>query len=285
MNENIVCIYHKDCVDGTTAAAVVLRAFPQAKLFPLSQGYTEEDFAVIQPHLQKGTVAYIVDCTLGITECIEAECTITVIDHHVSEVDRMRATAEKYVKVTYMYDVTKSGASLCFTYFFPEEALPELIKYVEDSDLWNGTYGAVTKDVVHYLSLFRNDPKKMSEHIEGDGEIVKERGNIISEYTDKAIAHLIQISPLILNIGEHHVLTFNITDHESACGHLLSIKHNQAVALFTIKGTEVRFSFRSNESNIPSALDLASLLGGGGHRNSSGARISLSDFLSRIDSK
>ena len=172
MNENIVCIYHKDCVDGTTAVAVVLRAFPQAKLFPLSQGYTEEDFAVIQPHLQKGTVAYIVDCALGITECIEAECTITVIDHHADKYEGMQEIVEKQLNVSYIYDKEKSGASLCFAYFFPNEPLLELIRYVEDSDLWRWTYGTVTKDVVNYFSMFRDDPEKILEFIEGTGEVV-----------------------------------------------------------------------------------------------------------------
>lgn len=112
--------------------------------------------------------------------------------------------------------------------------------------------------------------------------LVKERGKIISEYTDKAVADLVRIPPISLKIGEHTVLAFNITDHESACGNILSEKHGQAVALFTIKGDEVKFGFRSKDGQTPSAYDLAALLGGGGHRNASGAQLLLADFLNQI---
>jgi hypothetical protein len=33
--EHVVCIYHKNCIDGTTAAAVVLKRFPSADVVPL----------------------------------------------------------------------------------------------------------------------------------------------------------------------------------------------------------------------------------------------------------
>ena len=41
--QKVVVIYHKDCIDGTTAAAVVLRRFPEAKLFPLSHDPSVDD--------------------------------------------------------------------------------------------------------------------------------------------------------------------------------------------------------------------------------------------------
>ena len=236
--QNITCIYHSNCVDGTTAAAVVLRKYPQAQLFPLSHGYTEEAIGEILSQTPHDAHIYIVDATLGIHEFIERGHTITVIDHHISAHDDMHTIAAAHGTVTYIFDNTKSGASLTWSYLFPHDELPEIIRYVEDSDLWKQEFGTVTKDVNHYLSIWRNNPAQVLTYLDGDIEALKERGAIISEYTDRAIAHLVEIAPLTLRIGTHTVRAFNITDHESACGNILSLQHNEAVALFSIKATK-----------------------------------------------
>jgi oligoribonuclease NrnB/cAMP/cGMP phosphodiesterase (DHH superfamily) len=280
--QNITCIYHKNCVDGTTAAAVVLRRYPHAQLFPLSHGYTEEAIEEIFSKTPNDAHIYIVDATLGIEECVARGHTVTVIDHHVSAHTDMHARADIHESITYIFDNEKSGASLTWSYLFPHEPLPEIIRYVEDSDLWKQAFGDVTKDVNHYLSIWRNNPAQVLAFIQGDAAILKERGATISQYTDHTVAHLVETKPIILRIGTHAVLAFNITDHESACGHILSLRHNQAVALFTIKGDTVTFSFRSITPQTPSALDLALLADGGGNRNSAGGRIALTDFISRI---
>jgi oligoribonuclease NrnB/cAMP/cGMP phosphodiesterase (DHH superfamily) len=281
--QNITCIYHKNCVDGTTAAAVVLRKYPHAQLFPLAHGYTQEAIEEILSQTPHDAHIYIVDATLGIHEFMSRGHTITVIDHHISVHDDMHTIAAAHSTVTYIFDNTKSGASLTWSYLFPDERLPEIIRYVEDSDLWKQAFGDVTKDVCHYLSIWRNNPEKVLTLMQGDIAVLKERGAIISEYTDHAIAHLIEISPIMIRLGTYRVRAFNITDHESACGHILATLHNEAVVLFTIKGDRVTCSFRSLTAHEPSALDLALLVDGGGHRNAAGGRIALTDFIACIE--
>lgn len=59
--------------------------------------------------------------------------------------------------------------------FFPDEEVPKIIKYVEDSDLWKGEYDD-TKYVVNYLSTNANTPEKILEFIENGGiEEIKEK--------------------------------------------------------------------------------------------------------------
>lgn len=52
--------------------------------------------------------------------------------------------------------------------------------------------------------------------------------------------------------------------------------------MFSINGNFVKFSIRGNEGQSPTALDVAKLLGGGGHKNAAGAEIPLNDFLKMI---
>lgn len=280
---HITCIYHKDCVDGTTAAAVVLKKYPHAKLFPLAHGYTSDDIAPVLSATPIDAHIYIVDSVLGIEEFLARGHSITVIDHHISAHADMSKLAGENAQITYIFDNARSGASLAWTYLFPSDPLPELITYVEDSDLWKQQFGTVTKDVAHYLSMCRNDPAKILALMDGDIAIVKEHGAIISAYTDRTIEKLVTTPPITIRIGMHGALAFNITDHESACGNILATRYDQAVTLFTIKGDEVKLSFRSLEHHAPSALDLALSVGGGGHKNAAGGRMMLVDFMEAIE--
>jgi oligoribonuclease NrnB/cAMP/cGMP phosphodiesterase (DHH superfamily) len=278
MTKQILGIYHKNCIDGTSAAAVVLKKFPEAKLFPLSHSYTKEDLDPIRDLAKKGAEIYIVDCTLGFKELLEDGHDVVIIDHHISDREEMMDKADGNPKIKYVFDNEKSGASLAWSYFFPEKAEPESIKYVEDSDLGIWQYGDDTKQVNNYLSMFRNNPETMLKLLEGDIEELKTKGALIIRYSDKQIEDLIKTPPVTLKIGEYVVPAYNITMYRTACGNIISEKQDSVAVMFTIKGNNVNFSFRSKEHQNPSALELAQVFGGGGHRNSAGATASLEDF-------
>jgi uncharacterized protein len=70
--------------------------------------------------------------------------------------------------------------------------------------------------------------------------------------------------------------------YESQAGNQLAENQGMTVALFTIKGDNVKFSFRGMDGHSPSALELARALKGGGHKNAAGAEISLHEFIGLI---
>lgn len=282
MSKKIIGIYHKDCIDGTSAAAVLLRKFPDVSLFPLSHAYTKADIKPILEQAKNGAKIYTVDCGLGINELLENGHKVTVIDHHIGFKDMMQKIAENNPNAEYIFDNDKSGASLAWSYFFPDEKEPELIRYVEDADLWKWEYGDDTKYVNNYLVMFKDDPKTMLEILEGDLSEIKEKGSIISQYADNEIELLIKTPSIKVKIDGHVVPAYNITTYQSACGNILSDKLGSVVAMFTVQGNNVNLSFRSKEHQSPTSLELAQALGGGGHKCASGADILLKDFLSMI---
>ncbi len=278
----VVATYHKDCIDGTTAAAVLLRKFPEAKLFPLAHAYTPADLEVVLQEVDAGTICYTLDCGLGVQAFLDKGCQVTTIDHHIggkAEFEALQAANKNY---TYVFNNEKSGASLAWSYLFSDEPLPELIKLVEDSDLWLQKFGKDTKDVNNYLSMFRNDPAAILRCIEGDLKDIKEKGSVITMYADKEVEEQIALPSVTVTIGSYQVPAFNITSYTSASGNFLAKKLGNAVAMFIVKGDEVKFSFRSLEGYSPSSLELAKLLGGGGHQNAAGATVSLSTFLKML---
>lgn len=282
MHQKRIGIYHKNCTDGTTAGAVLLRKFPDIQLFPLVHSHTEEDLEHIHKIAGEESEIYFVDFATGVEEFLDKKHNIFVLDHHFGAKERMEKLEKENPKLKYIFDNNKSGASLAWQYFFKDEKEPEIIKYVEDSDLWTGKYEE-TKYVSNYLSMFSNNPEHVLELMESDINEIKEKGKIISNYVDIQIERIVEkLQEIKLRIGEYEALAYNVTMYESAVGHKLSVLQNQAVAMFTISGNSVNFSFRGNDNNSPTALDLAKLLDGGGHKNASGATIYLEDFLKMI---
>lgn len=281
--KDILVTYHKDCIDGTAAAAVVLRKFPNAKLFPLAHAYTQQDIEPILASLEPDTACYTVDCGLGVKEFLNAGHAVITLDHHIGGKESFEAIAQENRNYTYVFDNAKSGTSLAWSYFFPDEPQPDVVKYVEDADLWLWRYGKETKDVNNYISMFRNDPPAMLGLIEGDLSDIRSRGEVISMYADKEIAEQITLPAVDIKIGEYVVPAFNITSYQSASGNTLSEKLGKAVAMFTIRGDEVKCSFRSKDHHEPTSLELAQLLGGGGHKNAAGATIPLRQFFNLVE--
>ena len=280
--KKIVAIYHKNCIDGTTAAAIVLRKFKEAQLFPLSHDYTEEDLGQVLDVIDEATEIYTVDCVIGVPEILSRGFKVAAIDHHIGIKEQFSLLAKENSNFTFIFDNDKSGASLSWQYFFPNEEMPEMIKLVEDSDLWKGQYGDDTKYVNNYLWLWVNNPAKILQILEGDLNEVKKKGEVISTYAEKEISDLLELPPIHLKISEYVFKAYNITNYVSACGNILAERNGQTAVMFTIKGSDVKFSFRAKAGQEPSALDLAKSLGGSGHVLAAGARVPLTKFIEMI---
>lgn len=280
--KSIVCIYHKDCIDGTTAAAVVLRKFPEAHCFPVGHTNPGEELTTLFENIPADAHIYIVDTTHGLTEARKRGHTVTVLDHHISEYEKVKAFSDSDTETEYVFDITKCGSSLAWSYFFPNEPLPTLIAHVEDIDLWRKDMGDETDYVANYLAILRNDPQTICTLLSASIETIYERGALLTQNARMEIERFLSFSPLSLMVGPLTVPAFNITNYQSDCGNILATRLGCAVALYTIRGDIVRFSIRSLDAHTPSALDIALILGGGGHRNASGATMPIRDFITNL---
>ncbi|MBI5134255.1 MAG: phosphoesterase [Candidatus Taylorbacteria bacterium] len=278
-----IAIYHKDCNDGTTAAAVVLRRYPDALVFPLSHGYFPEEVEEIIAKAEKGDRILTVDCVMGVKEFLAKGFKVTSIDHHIGGKEEYSAIAGSNPDFTYIFDNDKSGASLAWSVLFPGEPVPELVRLVEDSDIWKWRYGEDTKSVNSYIFLLANKPERVLPLLDGPLDDAKREGGAISRYSDYMVDWAVRtIDPVTLKIGGREVFAYNLTSYKSEAGNTLSKAKDQAVGIFNIDGGEVRISFRSLDAHSPSALDLAKALGGGGHRNAAAARMTLGEFLNLL---
>ncbi|MFZ2522930.1 MAG: phosphoesterase [Minisyncoccia bacterium] len=281
--KKVVAIYHKDCSDGTTAAAVILKKFPEAKVFPLHHSYTPEELQPIISLIDNEVDFYTVDCVMGVKEVLALGFKVTSIDHHGGVKEEFENLAKENPNYTFIFDSNKSGASLAWSYFFPDEEVPELIKYVEDVDLWKNKLGENTKFVARYLVSLNDKPEETLKSLNSDiGEILTE-GKIISNYADFTVEDEAQLKPIKIKIGDNLVNAYNTSSiNSSVLGSIHNKSTGQTFVCYRINGESVKYSFRSTDECTPSALDLASQIGGNGHRNSAGARTTLKKFLEMI---
>lgn len=276
-----VCIYHKNCTDGTTAAAILLLKYPDCKLFPLDHNYREEEFQPILDEVDKDTTVYIVDFSIKqpFFEKLASKAKEVInIDHHISVKDMLEEFTKKYSNFKLVFDNDKSGASLTWKYLFGSNP-PDIVKYVEDKDIWKWEFGDTTKYVNDYLFLYTNKPQELRQLLDKDINEIIEKGKIINQYTTYLIDSFVEKSKdLFIQIGSYKVRAYNTGLFQSEIGNKLSTLHNEAVCLFSINGDYVKLSFRSLDHHNPSALDLAKMLNGGGHRNAAGASMNLKEF-------
>ncbi len=280
-----IAIYHKDCNDGTTAAAVVLKKYPDALVFPLSHGFDAQDLAdiIIKAAPKPGDRILTVDCALGAKEFLHNGFAVTTIDHHASAKDEYTALALTNPAFTFVFDNNHSGAALTWITLFPGEPMPEIIKLVEDQDLWTKKYGEDTKSVGNFVFTLMNKPEEVLKLFTASLDGIKRDGGIISKYSQFMIDDMVQgTKAIMVKVGTHIVPFYNITSYKSDCGNILANALDKAVGLFTIDGEKVKISFRCLDKHSPSASDLAITLGGGGHHNAAGAAMPLGDFLTSI---
>ncbi|MDQ7055890.1 MAG: DHHA1 domain-containing protein [Persephonella sp.] len=283
--EKIVCIYHGNCTDGTTAAAVLLKKYPECKLFPLEHGYRQEQIEQILGSIDRETVVYIVDFSLreeDLKKVIEKAKEVINIDHHISAKDYLEETSKQFKNFKFVFNNNRSGASLTWEYLFKTEP-PWIVKYVEDQDIWTWRYGERTRYMNLFLLPYTNKPEEVVKLFEKSPEELLEKGKIVAAFADYLISRYVErAKETPVRIGDYTVRGFNTNYFQSEIGNILSTKFREAVLLFNIQGTDVKLSFRSCEGQEPSALDLAKLLGGGGHKNAAGALVSLKEFFKMI---
>lgn len=281
-----IAIYHKNCADGTAAAAVVLRKYPDACLFPLGHSFKPEELQEVIDQAEKGDRILMVDCAIGAREFLAAGFPVTVIDHHAGAEDYLAGIAKDDPRFTYVFDNSKSGASLSWAHLFPGDKVPRLIELVEDMDLWKWRFGEDTKAANHYLSELLNKPEEVVRLLDAPIDALLSEGRAISRYVDTMIDRGVKnVDPVDVRVGDWLVPFYNITVYKSESGNILSTAQGKAVALYSIDGHEVKISFRSLDAHTPSALDMAKALGGGGHRNAAGATLTLKGFIAAIEDR
>lgn len=264
-------VYHANCRDGMAAASVAW-----SRLGDDSQYYACHYGNPLPEAVFDGESILFVDFSPP-ESAIDKLGPWLAIDHHAS----VAPLAEKYPE-NFLFDLTESGASLTWKFFYPHQDLPKLLQYVKDRDLWlwNLPY---SREVSTVLATFPNSFDYWANRFSywpNPGDIETGKALYAAERAVfEAAASKGARYDLIIGDEVLPVVMVNCTTYISeTCSTILKRREevDVAVAFFFIGVDEVVLSFRSNPG-----FDLVpwvKKLGGGGHPNAAGAKIPFTKF-------
>ena len=276
-----VCIYHAGCPDGFGAAWAVWRTWgDEARYVP--RGHDDP----LRERQYRGATVVFVDIAPPVHSLRglgEEARELIVLDHHVSSLKRISADPEllpglRSAGHKIHFDLEHSGAVLAWQHFHPDAEVPELLRYVEDQDLWRWKLPA-TRDVNAAVTATPRTFAAWEELAATPLEDLAAEGAPISRANhmdvERAVSHAHPIS-----LGPHRVEAVNARVQRSQIGHELALRAAYGApcgAVYRLTGRRVDVSIYSvGDFDV---AELAATWGGGGHRNAGGFSVTLAEWL------
>ena len=290
------CYYHKNCMDGFTAGWAFWRFHPQAEVLPLQYG---------QDHIpvDEGDVVYFVDVTPSVPlmkSLLKKAAKVVVIDHHETVRDALNEIEDD--KLELIFDMNKCGSRLVWDYcqeeFTLHEAVPPLIQYIEDRDLWRWEL-PMSKELSAALFL----EARTFEHWE---YLRTEWEELVEPLSDIGIALLTAQAGYVERMRRHAYILPNpqgegvIAVVNAPMAHISEVLHEMqkevvevkedgsavqpqlAISWSMLETGEILFGIRGDiDSTRVHAGDFAKVYGGGGHPNAAGFKLPAGSDISR----
>lgn len=281
-------IYHDKDLDGLACGAIAKMAFPDAELVPWDYSYKYEDLLDI---VEEGTEVIMMDVSLSEEDMADliGRCeAFTFIDHHLSAWDDLKHLSQ-YMANCYF----KNGISACeltWDFLFPDDDMPEMIKYLGVYDTWRkeNEYGLDWDDVLEVQVYFRAllfDVDLLIHWMDGDVENAAAFGHAILEFERSQFKGIVSTGKvMILDLDEEEIFLYNeeemfsmrktracfITNSSVNPSRLMDYIEEDILiqCYFNFKTQMWKYSLRS-KGNID-VSKLAKHYGGGGHKNAAG---------------
>lgn len=276
-----MCIYHAGCPDGFGAAWAAWRAWGEKGIY-VPRGH-EDPLRAADYVGDRVLFADIAPPPQAARELLDRAGELVILDHHISALERYRKEAgllhaiEAAGHVVH-FDLDHSGAILAWHHLHPDEPPPELLRYVEDQDLWrfalpdsrevNAALGSHPRSFAAWTELAACSVDQLAA--EGVPLLRAEQIEV-----ERALQHAHPI-----RAGKHTLEAVNARLHRSRIGHELALRARFGVPC----GAVYRLQARKVDVSVYSVgdFDVASLameLGGGGHRSAAGFSVSLPEWL------
>lgn len=275
-------IYHGNCQDGFTAAWAIWLKHPEWEYYPAKHGDNPPDVT--------NREVYMVDFSYKkpvLIEMAKQAKAITILDHHkTAKEDLENITVDEEIQnsgciVKVIFDTEKSGARLAWDFFHSNHFVPDMIKHVEDRDLWNFRYPE-TQPICAYIFSQPYDFQTWDDiyynlTVPIPYESIKEKGQAILDKQAKDTEELLQ-NKFRIKINGFKVWTVNLPyTFSSDAGHILG--ENEAFAsTFYFDGKDYVFSLRSRDGGEDVSA-IAKKFGGGGHFHAAGFKIGFFNFV------
>lgn len=281
-----LCIYHGNCADGFGAAWVVRKALGDGVEFhPGVYGQPAPDVT--------GRDVLMVDFSYKrpvLNEIASKARTVLILDHHKTAAEDLAglpppldgpynpAAMEHWQRecnspnaLHALFDMDRSGAGICWDFFFPDKPRPRLIDHIEDRDLWRFKLPQ-TREIQAAVFSYPYDFSLWDDLTAGPVGRFAVEGKAIERKHFKDIDELLGVCQRRMKIGGHDVpvasLPYTLT---SDAGHKMATGEPFAACYWDTPNGRV-FSLRSTDEGMD-VSEIAKQYGGGGHRNAAGFQL------------
>ena len=258
--------YHANCTDGFTAAWAAWRTDPTGTFTPVHYGQT-------LPEPSTRLVYFLDFCPPRETlDDLSARHSVCVLDHHLTA----QAALRGWEGGTQVFDMERSGAGIAWDWFHDVNRRPPLITYVEDRDLWRFKL-QYSREINAYIGSWPYDFSRWSSidtWLRTAFRDCRKEGAAILRAEAKMTAMICDQSTRAY-VGGHLVPVVNATSLWSEVGNELLRRFPDApfVASYGDHNSGNRvWSLRSRKEDTFDVSAIASMYGGGGHRNAAGFR-------------
>jgi len=214
----------------------------------------------------------------------ERAAKLVMLDHHKSAAEKLSGFACRCGVVH--FDMGKCGARLAWEFFHPAAPLPDLVRYIEDRDIWVWRYpespaflaalDMEPHDFARWAAIAAFSPEQVAAFMA--------RGQAMDEKFSKLAAGIAEnAQPVIFN-GQHGLMVNAPGVFHSLVGDMLSKQSGTFALMWTVApGGVVKVGLRSQRGF--DCIALAESMGGGGHAQACGFKMGvarLSELLSGV---
>ena len=270
---NPLCIYHANCTDGFGAAWAVYRFFKRGgipvDLLPASYGDAPPDVTDREVYIVDFSYKRDVLLAMG----LKAQ-KITIIDHHKTSKEDLDGIEEHNPRIRAVFDMAHSGAVLTWSTLFHIQTCPQLLRYIEDRDLWKFKL-ANTRPVLSALNSYEQQVEIWDMLITKNISDLVVEGEAIERMYQKDLRSLMHLK-MMGRIDGHLVPVANVPGKfASDIGNMILNATDDCPFSATYYDTPEgrKFSLRSTDDDMD-VEPIAKKFGGGGHRNAAGFFIS-----------
>ena len=269
-------IYHgRRCPDGfASALAAWLYYDGKAEFLALDHGDVKT-LADLPP--LDGRAVYILDFSFSadILRQIEARAAkFVLLDHHKSAADQLVGFACRAGVMH--FDMSKSGAHLAWAFFHADKALPDLVRFIEDRDIWVWQY----VESAGFLAALDMEPLDFARWREIAGfdaaalAAYVERGKAMDEKFSKLARDIADgAQPLVFN-GVAGLMVNAPGAFHSLVGDILSERSGTFALIWSAeKNAVVKVGLRAQRAF--NCIPLAESMGGGGHAQACGFKMGI----------
>lgn len=292
-NEVQYVIYHGNCSDGFTAALAAYKYFERRQATATATAAAPGDAAAVpmsmpsMPQFHAGRFNVLPPLTEVQNKCVlivdfsykkpdmaklmSVAKKVVVLDHHKTAQEDLKDLPAPHK----VFCMDHSGAYLSWRFFFrdqPLSAMPLMVRYVEDNDMWWKRLPHTLKFTAFMFTLpftFEDYGRLLSD--EGVRDAIAQGQGMVKQNASILNSSIKYAAPKFIQIGDrYYMATFlNATTLKSELGNRAFVEypHIDFAAVYSHNdyNNTTSFSLRSIET-AADVSEIAKSFGGGGHR-------------------